>query len=212
MTHAPLSRELREATAAVHDAAESSGFMTRLLTGEISVAGVADYTAQLWFIYQSLEGAVRRASRDCHLSVFHDSRLERVPALEEDLDILEGPGWRGRLEMLPATEAYVGHLETLSETDGLRVLAHHYVRYLGDVSGGQVIARMLARHYGQVGEEAANFYDFSPLGRVKPFRDRYREGLDGLVLDAVGRDELLAEAVRAFSFNAAVFDDLGLRY
>lgn len=212
ITLVPLSHELREATAGVHEAAENAGFMTRLLGGNLDLGAVADYAGQLWFIYTALEGAVSRAGGCPELAAFHDPGLERVAALEADLDVLHGPAWHGSLEMLPATADYVRHLEGLTEADGLRVLAHHYVRYLGDVSGGQVIASLLCRHYGPVAQRAVSFYDFSTIGKVKSFRDAYRSRLDALGSDGVDRTALLDEAVRAFGFNIAVFTELGGRH
>lgn len=212
LTTTPLSLDLRDATAAVHEAAEGSEFMSRLLEGAVGLPAVAHYTGQLWFIYNALEAAVERAAGSPFLAPFADPRLARVLALEADLAILEGEGWRDRIDMLPSTARYVEHLGRLGEADGLLVLAHHYVRYLGDVSGGQVIARMLGRHYGEVAQRATAFYDFSPLGKVKPFRDGYRKNLDGLSLDGAERATLLSEAVRAFGLNTAIFEELGARY
>ena len=85
------------------------------------------------------------------------------------------------------------------------------MRYLGDLSGGQIIARRLRDHYGIDGEGAA-FYDFSALGKIKPYRDAYRERLDALELHDDVRDRVLAEAVLAFRLNTALFRALDERH
>ncbi|MFC3849421.1 heme oxygenase (biliverdin-producing) [Corynebacterium hansenii] len=207
-----LTTRLREATAAAHDDAENSGFMSSLLTGELHVSAAADLAEQLWFIYGALEAAVRDIDGTPEGAAIRDARLERHEALEEDLEFLVGPRWRATIEALPATVAYVNRLTELGRARNAPALvAHHYVRYLGDLSGGQIIARRLRDHYGIDGA-GARFYDFADLGKIKPYRDDYRRRLDGLDLHGDVRDRVLAEAVLAFRMNTAVFRELGARH
>ena len=91
--------------------------------------------------------------------------------------------------------------------DAARVIAHHYVRYLGDISGGQVIAARLASFYG-IDSEALKFYDFAAIGKIPPYRANYRRQLDQLLLTEEQRVELIEEAKEAFALNTAVFMDL----
>lgn len=205
----PLSARLRECTTAAHENAEQSPFMVHLLEGRLSHAAVADYTGQLRFIYDALEAAVRANGR---LGGIADERLERTTALDRDLAELVGPGWREELSAAPATTAYVERLGELGERgDQLGLIAHHYVRYLGDLAGGQIIARMLRRNYG-VREEGVNFYDFSGIGKIKPYRDEYRARLDRLDLGEADTARLVDEANRAFACNGMVFRDLAERH
>jgi len=197
----PLSAALREATAHAHENAEGSAFMQRLMSGQLSRAAAADLTGQLWFVYESLERAVR--------SVAHP-RLERRYALEADLAALVGGDWREKIRILPATAAYVARLEEVSGS-AVEVVAHHYVRYLGDVSGGQVIAARLGALY-DIESDALNFYDFTAIGKIPPYRKGYRERLDGLSLTAGEREALLSEAQRAFAFNSGIFAELDKRH
>lgn len=209
---APLSVSLRECTSMAHEHAEESPFMSRLLEGTLSTAAVADYTGQLWFVYRVLEQGVRDNAGQTYLRELADSRLERLPAIEADLDELIGPGWREELVAGAATRAYVGHLETLAAShDQLGLLAHHYTRYLGDLSGGQIIARMLQKRYG-ISSRGVNFYDFGGLGKIKPYRDTYRDCLDSLALEPGARSWLIAEANQAFACNGAVFQELAEKY
>ncbi|MGV3114772.1 heme oxygenase (biliverdin-producing) [Corynebacterium freneyi] len=207
-----LTIRLREATAAVHDDAENSGFMTALLDGELTPGAAADLAGQLWFIYGALEDSVRAVADTPEGAAVADARLERHDALERDLAFLVGPRWRSSIEVLPSTAAYVNRLTELGRNrDASALLAHHYVRYLGDLSGGQIIARRLRDHYGIDGD-GARFYDFSALGKIKPYRDAYRDRLDALDLRDDVRDRVLAEAVLAFRMNTSLFRALDERH
>src|SRR5690606_9237880 len=97
--------------------------------------------------------------------------LDRMPALERDMANLEGSD---EIPVLPATRAYADRIVAAAATpEGL--LAHHYIRYLGDLSGGQVIGRRMARTYGFEGETATEFYGFPEIDSPKAYKDAYRE-------------------------------------
>ena len=206
----PLSVVLREETAHAHENAERSAFMQRLISGELTAEAAADLGGQLWFVYESLERAVRSVADTPIASAVADPRLERRFALEADLAALVGGDWREKIRILPATASYVARLEEISGS-AVEVVAHHYVRYLGDVSGGQVIAARLGALY-DIEPDALNFYDFSAIGKIPPYRKGYRERLDSLILTADEREALLVEAQRAFAFNSAIFAELNKRH
>lgn len=206
----PLSVALREETAHAHENAERSAFMQRLISGELTAEAAADLGGQLWFVYESLERAVRSVADTPIASAVADPRLERRFALEADLAALVGGDWREKIRILPATASYVARLEEISGS-AVEVVAHHYVRYLGDVSGGQVIAARLGALY-DIEPDALNFYDFSAIGKIPPYRKGYRERLDNLILTADERETLLVEAQRAFAFNSAIFAELNNRH
>ena len=206
----PLSVALREETAHAHENAERSAFMQRLISGELTAEAAADLGGQLWFVYESLERAVRSVAHTPIASAVADPRLERRFALEADLAALVGGDWREKIRILPATASYVARLEEISGS-AVEVVAHHYVRYLGDVSGGQVIAARLGALY-DIEPDALTFYDFSAIGKIPPYRKGYRERLDSLILTADERETLLVEAQRAFAFNSAIFAELNNRH
>lgn len=201
----PLSRLLRISTTQVHDEAEHSTFMADLLAGRADREAFVRLTEQLALVYAALEDVVDAHADDPVVAAVDDRRLRRLPALAADLDALRGPGWRDDLTPLPATGAYVERLRGCAG-DPARLVAHHYTRYLGDLSGGQVIPTMLTRHYGV--EEGLSFYRFDELGKIKPYKDAYRAALDALPLDAAARARAADEAVEAFRRNTALFADL----
>jgi len=207
---APLSALLREGTRAEHEQAENEGFVSRLMSGGLDVAAYADLAAQQHAVYTALEEAsavVRADERGAGL-VFDE--LTRVPAIERDLVHLYGDGWRAEIHVLPATETYVARLREVGG-DLPRYAAHAYTRYLGDLSGGQIVQRMMQRHYG-MGVAGLEFYDFPEIVKVKPFKDLYRERLDGLALTPSEIDVAVAEAQEAFRLNRGVFVALGERH
>lgn len=198
----PLSVDLRTSTAQAHEAAEHSVFVARLLAGEGSIGDFTLLTAQLLPVYEALEAAVARHASHPYVAAVHDEALARAPHLAADLAVLAADG---PLPTLAATAGYVDRLAGLAAPE--QILAHHYVRYLGDLSGGQVVARLAARHY-DIPEEALSFYRFEGIGKLKSYKDGYRQRLDALDLDAAARRRVVDEAVRAFELNRAVFVEL----
>ncbi|QTX04313.1 heme oxygenase (biliverdin-producing) [Agromyces archimandritae] len=194
---------VRAASADVHKDAENRGFIVDLMGGKLSLAEYTRYLAQYAWIYEALEA---RGSRSGDPKVF-DPGLARLAAIEADLVALGAADWRDAHPMLPATRDYVEHLRELAGDD-VRYLAHHYTRYLGDLSGGQAIAKLVARHYGAT-EEQLSFYrfDIAADGVVKVKR-AYREAMNDLALDPEQVDRLVAEVLESFRYNAAVFEAL----
>ena len=210
-----LSVQLKQRTAEVHDHAESSAFVSNLMAGNLEPEAFADLVSQLWFIYSALEAAVRAAHEadpTGPISAVYDPLLERQRKVEADLTELFGTNWEDKIRITEATQDYVARLNELRGAEAApAVVAHHYVRYLGDIAGGQVIARRASELYN-VPDEALNFYDFTEIGKIKPYRDRYKAAVDGLDLTDSQREELLNEAVVAFRHNFEVFGALARRH
>ncbi|WP_077489325.1 heme oxygenase (biliverdin-producing) [Sinomonas mesophila] len=206
-----FAEELKSHTEAAHRHAEEAAFVSDLLAGRLDAAQVAVMLAQNLAIYRALEAALA-ANRDPRLAPFTDPALERVPALESDMRYHFGPEWAGRLEAgdvpsTPGALAYAGRIEALGPASATFLLANHYVRYLGDLSGGQIIASIVQRHYG-VPSEGLAFYAFSGVPKPKPYKDAYRAKLDAAAFSRGEKDEILAYAVESFELNRQVFLDL----
>ncbi|HWL59405.1 MAG TPA: biliverdin-producing heme oxygenase [Microbacteriaceae bacterium] len=201
----PLSTALRERTRTAHEDAETSPFIRELMEGKRSREEYIALAGQQYFIYQALEEVGAKLVDDPTVGAFIVPELARLAAIEADLDFLS-PGWRDELTPLPSTLAYVERIHGLADWPA-GFLAHHYTRYLGDLSGGQVIRTMLQRHYG-FGAEGLEFYHFPGIPKAKVFKDEYRARLDGVVLDEVEFGRVLAEANAAFRCNEALFVEL----
>nr|WP_225224499.1 biliverdin-producing heme oxygenase [Cellulomonas sp. JH27-2] len=202
-----MSVALREGTRAEHETAERSGFVEQLMGGRLDRSAYAALAVQQHAFYTALEQAGARLKAAGLDSALVFDELTRVPAIEADLQFLLGPDWREQLVVLPATRAYVARLEACQDDVALYA-AHAYTRYLGDLSGGQIIKRMMQRHYG-FEQDGISFYDFPQIHKLKPFKDVYRERLDALAFDDEQRARVVEEARTAFVLNQAVFRELG---
>ncbi|MDO8149894.1 heme oxygenase (biliverdin-producing) [Isoptericola sp. b408] len=202
-----LSALLRDGTREEHEQAENEGFVSLLLGGRLDVDAYADLAAQQHAVYTALEQVGETVRQDRRGTGLVFDELRRVPAIERDLAFLRGPAWRDEIRVLPATATYAARLHDV----GTRVpeyAAHAYTRYLGDLSGGQIVQRMMQRHYG-MGADGLEFYDFPAIPRLKPFKDLYRARLDDLALTPDETATAVAEAQEAFRLNRAVFVELG---
>jgi heme oxygenase (biliverdin-producing, ferredoxin) len=198
---------LRARTRAAHTAAEQSGFLDQLLAGRLAPAAHAALLAQTHLVYDVLEQAWAAHRADPVVAPFLRPELLRLPALEADLRFLLGAGWRPALEPTPATRQYVRRLRAVAFDWPAGFVAHHYVRYLGDLSGGQVLRRLLGRAYGWQ-QEGLRFYTFEGVRAPKPFKDAYRALLDAAPWDAAEQDRVVAEVEGAYRLNADLFADL----
>lgn len=207
-----FSTRLRRATMVEHREAETRSFISRLMAGDVPMAGFVAITFQYLAIYRELEAAAARMRASAGAgAVFADPALTRVPALEADLAQLCGAEWESAVTVLDSTRDYADRLRELAATSPAHFIAHHYVRYLGDLSGGQMIGRALSKHYG-LGEAGTSFYRFEQIPDPRAYKIAYRERLNALHLDDTQAAVMIDEAQRAFRCNAAVFVELGTLY
>ncbi|MFF5184772.1 heme oxygenase (biliverdin-producing) [Streptomyces sp. NPDC000345] len=207
---ASFSALLRTASHAQHVEAETSTFMSDLLGGRLGVDAYARYTEQLWFVYEALETGVERLASDPVAGPFVRPELFRLAALERDLAHLRGPGWRAGLSALPATRAYADRVRECAGRWPAGYVAHHYTRYLGDLSGGQIIRDRAEKAWGfEKKGDGVRFYVFEEIGNPAAFKRDYRELLDGVRADDLEKQRIVAECKRAFALNTAVFRALG---
>jgi heme oxygenase len=207
---APLSTAMRDGSKTEHEAAEGSTFMSELLAGRINEAGYAAYLLRLRLVYEALESAGRTHHDDPLVGAVHDQDLERLAALDDDLDhwlaMAGAPGGDRHVDS-PAAAAYAARVTATGEWGGLYV-AHHYTRYLGDLSGGQAIGRILDREF-DLGGRGISFYAFPAVPKPKPYKDAYRARLDALGATPEEKARIVSEVQVAFRLNRAMFAELG---
>ncbi|MEU2183607.1 heme oxygenase (biliverdin-producing) [Streptomyces thermolilacinus] len=212
-TATPFSTLIRTASHEAHIEAETSTFMSDLLGGRLGVDAFARYTEQLWFVYRALEEAADGLADDPVAGPFLRPELYRTAELERDLAHLMGADWRSRVAPLPSTAAYAARVEECARTWPAGYVAHHYTRYLGDLSGGQVIRDRAERQWGFARKgDGVRFYVFDTIDNPAAFKRQYRALLDAVNADDLERQRIVDECKRAFAFNTAVFRELGEEY
>jgi heme oxygenase (biliverdin-producing, ferredoxin) len=200
----PLSIRLRDETQDVHEAAERSRFMSALLGGELGVEHYARLITQYQAIYGALESAATQHDADSTAAPFAHPALSRIDALARDITALGGQ----QHAITSATVEYVDRINEVCTQWAGGFVAHHYVRYLGDLSGGQFIRRILRRQFDLADDRGLSFYVFEHLDSGVKFKQEYRESLDTAPWSAQEQDLVVDEARRAFELNIALFASL----
>uniref|UniRef100_A0AAU2VWL9 Biliverdin-producing heme oxygenase n=1 Tax=Streptomyces sp. NBC_00008 TaxID=2903610 RepID=A0AAU2VWL9_9ACTN len=210
VTATPFSTLIRTASHEQHIEAETSTFMSDLLGGRLGVDAYTRYTEQLWFVYRALEDGAGALREDAVAGPFIQPELMRTAELERDLAHLRGADWREGLEPLPATAAYAERVAECARSWPAGYVAHHYTRYLGDLSGGQIIRDKAERTWGfERKGDGVRFYVFEGISNPASFKRGYRELLDAVEADDLEKQRIVDECKRAFALNTAVFRELG---
>ncbi len=200
--HPDLAARLRGATRELHAEVERTGVMADLLAGRLPRAGFAALLRNLHALYAALEPALEG------FALLPVPPLGRTARLAEDLQVLHGPGWQAALPLAGAAAEYAARLQALGARQAPELAAHAYVRYLGDLHGGQVLARLVAKRYGLEGGEGTRFYDFGDEARVQRLREELRGALVSLQPGSAAADAIVEEACWAFRQHAKLFSEL----
>lgn len=197
-----FSTSLRERTMADHGDAEGSTLMRDLVAGTLERERMGEMLGQHLLVYRALEARARALADDPVVAPFLLPGLERTEALETDVALLLGPD--ATVVARPGTAEYVARLEAVGSWAG-GFVAHHYTRYLGDLSGGQHIRRVVERAYPDL---AIRFYTFEAVESPKALKDRYRQLLDEAPWSIDEQDRIVAEVREAYRLNQVMFASL----
>lgn len=220
---AGFAGRLREATKMVHREAERTGVLADLIRGRATREGYAVYLRNLVPIYATLEAGLAGLDPPSPLlSAFADPALRRLPHLLADLAAVAGPAWAQICPLLPEAEFYAA---SIADTDAIathakaklaahaeiklaahahiKLAAHAYARYLGDLSGGQILRPLLVRSLG-LEADALAFYEFPGLADLDGAKQGLRAALDTLPATGEMADAIIAEAIAAFRHNIAL--------
>ena len=203
----PFSQALRERTRGGHSESEGANFMDDLMKGKGSRDDYIALVAQHYFIYEALENAAVAMKDDAVAASFISPQLTRIPALESDLAFLLGDDWRDQIAPLPTTIRYVDRINTVASVWSGGFIAHHYTRYLGDLSGGQIIRTLMQRQFG-FETNGVGFYLFDEIAKPKEFKEHYRDQLDAVAWSDEERERVIDEVLIAYRFNTDLFVDL----
>jgi|TARA_B100000085_G_scaffold64016_1_gene56834 heme oxygenase len=199
-----LSVELKQGTKESHNAAENGKFIAGFLRGVLNQEQYKQLLANFYYIYSAMEVRFDKLKDDPVLSGIYFPELHRKRAIEKDLKYYYGPTWREHICPSQATQQY---LHRIDEAPPTALIGHHYTRYLGDLSGGQILKGIAKKALNPPVGEGLNFYDFKDIPDAKEFKTCYRKALDDLNLDDSAVNEIVAEANYAFRLNMFMFEE-----
>lgn len=182
--------------------------MDALMSGRMQRSIYCALLRNLHAIYVVLEPALERHAAHRLIAPVLLPALWRTSALEHDLRALSGANWSDASTLKPATVTYVARLRQLDSTQPGLLLAHAYVRYLGDLSGGQMLRRVVAKSESLDGAAAIAFYDFGDALAVRELTQRFRSGLDAAPMADGTASTLVEEARFGFVLHRQLFDEL----
>jgi heme oxygenase len=205
-----LAAQLREGTKKAHTMAENTGFVSCFLKGVVDKASYRTLVADLYFVYVAMEEEIGRLRAAGHPVVgpVGFPELNRRETLEQDLAYYFGEGWRSAVKATPAAQEYVARLHQVAAESPELLVGHHYTRYIGDLSGGQIL-KTIAQKAMNLGEhDGLRFYEFEAIPDEKGFKTHYRATLNNLPIDQAMADRIVAEANHAFHLNMKMFQEL----
>lgn len=198
-----MSRRLRDHTRAAHRRAERTGVIGGIITGRISIGAYVLFLRNLLPVYTIMEQRLARChAGDCVRALARPA-VYRSRALTNDLDALTVKDWRETVPLLPSGENY---RERIARASDEQLFAHAYVRYLGDLSGGRILQRILRDELG-ISPSKLAFYDFPDIADIGAFKASFREAID-LVAEKVDIPILLEEARVAFELNITLSEEV----
>lgn len=202
-----LSARLRSGTSEIHKEAEGRPFMRTFFAGELPRDAYISWIARQWHLYRTLEAGLHQLppTRPEHAVV--PAALHRTARIEADLDHLTEGRWRNDDHLTPATLAYVHRIESNRDFPA-GLIAHAWLRYMGNVGGRDVLRRLAAASLGSDDERDLTHTDYSAVGEIRPFFAGFHATLDDLPLTDDEQDRTVDEATAGFRLNIALTDEL----
>ncbi|MDZ7958839.1 MAG: heme oxygenase (biliverdin-producing) [Aulosira sp. DedQUE10] len=203
-----LASKLRVGTKKAHTMAENVGFVKCFLKGVVEKSSYRKLVGNFYFIYSAMEEEMENHREHPIVSKINFPELNRKHTLEQDLSFYYGSNWREQVQLSPAGEAYVQRIREISATAPELLIAHSYTRYLGDLSGGQILKGIAQTAMNLSDGQGTAFYEFPEITDEKAFKAKYRQVLDDMPIDEATADRIVDEANAAFGVNMKMFNEL----
>ena len=202
-----FSVDLKEGTKESHSAAENTKFVASFLRGVVDYEEYRKLLTNFYYVYDTMEQRIRE-TEDPMVQAIKSEDLERKEAIERDLEYYYGADWKDKQIPSEACNTYCHRINEIAEKDPYLLVAHHYTRYIGDLSGGKILKEITARVLKPPAGKGLDFYEFPSIPNAKLFKQNYRAVLDNLGVDSSQENALITEANYAFRLNMYMFDEI----
>ena len=202
-----FSVDLKEGTKESHSAAENTKFVASFLRGVVDYEEYRKLLTNFYYVYDTMEQRIRE-SEDPMVQAVRSESLERKEGIERDLEYYYGADWKEKQIPSDACNKYCHRINEVAEENPFLLVAHHYTRYIGDLSGGKILKEITARVLKPPAGKGLDFYEFPSIPDAKLFKQNYRAVLDNLGTTVPQENALIAEANYAFELNMNMFDEI----
>ena len=203
-----LATMLREGTKKSHTMAENVGFVKCFLKGVVEKTSYRKLAANFYFIYSAMEEEIERLKDHPVVSKIYYPQLNRKQSLEKDMAYYYGPNWQKEIVLSPAAKVYVDRIHEIAANNPELLLAHSYTRYIGDLSGGQILKNIAVKAMNLNEGEGTAFYEFKDISDEKAFKAEYRQKMNEAPVDQATAERIVDEANGAFKLNMNLFQEL----
>ena len=205
-----LAGQLREGTKKSHTMAENTGFVACFLKGVVEKKSYRKLISDLYFVYQAMEEEIEILVNENHpiIKPIAFKSLFRQGTLENDLKFYFGDDWQKEINISKSAEEYVKRIRLVAKKSPELLVGHHYTRYIGDLSGGQILKKIAKKALNLDGNNGLNFYEFENIDDEKKFKKEYSETLNQLPITQTIADQIIDEANKAFIYNMQMFKEL----
>jgi heme oxygenase (biliverdin-producing, ferredoxin) len=203
-----LATMLREGTKKSHTMAENVGFVKCFLKGVVEKKSYRRLVTDLYFVYSAMEEEMEKLKNHPIISQIYFPQLNRKQSLEQDLHYYYGANWREEIDLSESAKTYVARIHEIAQTQPELLVAHSYTRYLGDLSGGQILKKIAQKAMNLSEGEGTSFYEFAQISDEKAFKHQYRQAMNDLPVSMETAAQIVDEANAAFGMNMKLFQEL----
>lgn len=207
-----LAEQLREGTTKSHSMAENVSFVKSFLGGVVDKKSYRKLVANLYFVYVAIEEQMLLNKQHPVIEPIYFTELNRTKSLEEDLSYYYGADWQNQIEISEATQIYVRRIQEIGINQPELLVAHAYTRYMGDLSGGQILKKIAQNAMNLSHGEGTAFYDFTEIEDDNKFKAHYRSQLNNTPVNEEQISDIIAEANIAFTLNMKMFQELNASF
>jgi len=104
------------------------------------------------------------------VSKIYYPELFRREHIVEDLKFYFGENYLEQIYPTVAILLYISRISYVAKHEPMLLIAHAYVRYMGDLSGGQMIKDMIRNALNLPDENGTRFYEFDKIKDVIEFK------------------------------------------
>jgi len=211
-----LDKLLKLRTKDVHNEAHQVNFVKLFTRGKVGRDHYKQLLVRLYKVYLTMERCFDAACKEDNAvarvlrQIWFPKVLNRAASLGSDLEFFYGPSWQTVVAEThsKAADKYCARLEQVAQSDPALLTAHAYTRYMGDLSGGQILQRVAIKAMNLSASEGTQYYEFDEIDSPKLFKKAYRARLESLPFPEEVREQIATEAIYSFRLSLELFSEL----